>query len=84
MQEPTMPDFTVELSFEYKSTYRVTADTAEQALAAAEAHDGVRHGGPRAHIPEGLAHVQVEIQGDREFSDDLDSRVFDEGGNEID
>jgi hypothetical protein len=78
-----MPVFTVELSFEYKSTYRVTADTAQQAIAAAEAHDGVRHGGTRAHIPADLAHVQVTMQGDREFSDDLDSRVFDAEGYEI-
>jgi hypothetical protein len=77
-----MPAFTVELSFEYRSTYRVEAQDADQAIAAAEARHHRTHNG--AAVPEALAGVMVACLGDVEFADYLDTRVFDANGNEID
>jgi hypothetical protein len=77
-----MPDYTVELSFEYKSTYRVTAATAAQAIAAAEARHHCTHNGTA--VPQDVAGIAVECQGDVEFADDLDTRVFDASGEDID
>jgi hypothetical protein len=77
-----MPDYTVELSFEYKSTYRVTAATAAQAIAAAEAqHHSTHNGTP---VPKDVAGITAQCEGDVEFADYLDTRVFDANDNAID
>jgi hypothetical protein len=76
-----MPEFTVELSFEYRSTYRVVAETEEEAMEIAEAHDTLKHWG--TSVPEYLAGREVECQGDREYAGDLDTRLFDAQGREI-
>jgi hypothetical protein len=77
-----MPEFTVELSFEYKSTYRVTCETAQQAIEAAEARHNLSHSG--TPVPEAVAGLAVECLGDVEFADYLDTRVFDAADNELD
>jgi len=77
-----MPKFTVELSFEYRSTYHIEAECAQEAIDAAEAHDAWKHYGTA--IPDEFAHLPVECAGDREFVNDLDeARIFDATGAEI-
>jgi hypothetical protein len=76
-----MPEYIVELSFEYKSSYRVVAQNASWAADAAEAHDAARHVG--TPTPPALAGIAVELLEDRAFADDLETRVFAADGTEI-
>jgi hypothetical protein len=78
-----MPEFLVELTFEYKSTYRVSGDslTEQEAIDAAEAHDNLKHYGKA--LPEDAIALTVTCDGDREYSDYLEPRVFDADGSEI-
>lgn len=64
-----MPRYTVELSFEYKVTYEIDAETPRQALDAAIAKDDA--------ISEADRPTLEPVGGL------LDSRVFDENGNEV-
>jgi hypothetical protein len=81
LQETPMPEYIVELSFEYRSTYKITAATPQAALKAAEVHDDVVHRGMTP--PPNPGEASLEALKEREFADDLESRIFDDTGEEI-
>jgi hypothetical protein len=80
-KEQPMPEYIVELAFEYRSSYRVVAETITEAIDAAEAHDQAHYLG--ALLPERVAAANVTLLEEREFTDYLDPRIFDADGKEI-